>query len=356
MTYLVRINLDIKEKRIAETLRFRVAVQEIKYLSKKSNKIVILSHRGRPTSKRKELSLRPLARLLSKHTGKKIIFVSDINGAKKIIEKAPKGSIFLLENLRFWAGERRNSKLFARKLASLGDAYINNDFATSHHRSASLVAITKYLPSKEGNIVKKEVKALTKAIKNTKKPFVLIVGGAKIKDKTATIRKLLPKVSHVLLGGGVGNTFLEASGVNIKNSLHEPDLVKKIKRLARHKKIRMPIDNIEEKRKFLDIGPETRKKYGEIISEARTIVWGGPMGKFEEKKFKAGNDYVAKAILRNKKAHSVIGGAQTVSSLPIEIKNQQKGNVFFSTAGGAMLHFLAGKKLPALEAIKRSKK
>ena len=260
-TILVRINLDIKEKKITDTLRFKVAVDSIKSLSKGNNKVVILSHIDRPTSFNKALSLKPFAHLLSKAIGKKIIFIPKIDGAKEKIEKAPNGAVFLLENLRFWPGERKNSTRFAKKLANLGDVYINNDFATSHHKAASLVAITKYLPSREGDIVKNEVKALTKALKKPKQPFVLIIGGAKIKDKTSTIKKLLPKVDTVLLGGGVGNTFLKAAGANIRQSLHEPELVKKIKSLARHKKIKLPRDNVEEKRKLLDIGPETRKEY-----------------------------------------------------------------------------------------------
>jgi len=357
MTYLVRINLDIKEeKKAEETLRFKVASDVIKSLSKNNNKVVILSHMDRPTSFKKAFSLKRFTGLLSKATGRKIVFIPKIEGAKEIINNGPNGTVFLLENLRFWPGERKNSTRFAKKLADLGDVYINNDFATSHHKAASLVAITRYLPSREGEVVKNEVKVLTKALKNPKKPFVLVVGGAKIRDKTSTIRNLLPKVDAVLLGGGVGSTFLKASGVNIKRSLYEPELVKKIKRLAGHKKIRLPKDHIEEKNKFLDIGPETRKEYAKIIGSAKTIVWGGPLGKIEERKFAGGNNAIAKAVLRNKRAHIVIGGAQTVYSLPIEVKKQHKGNVFFSTAGGAMLYFLAGKKLPALAAIKKSER
>ena len=354
-TYLVRTNLDIKEKKITKTLRFKVAVDSIKSMSDKNNKIVILSHRGRPNGHEKSLSLKPFAVLLSKEAGKKINFIAKLDNAEKLIKNAGGGSVFLLENLRFNKGEVKNNLRFAKKLANLGDTYINNDFATSHHKAASLVAITKYIPSKQGEIVRYETKALTKAKRDSKKPFVLIIGGVKIKDKASTIKKLLPKVDYVLLGGGVGNTFLKARGVNIGKSLYEPGLVKKIKRLARNKKIRLPTDHVVEKNKILDIGPDTREEYAKIISEASTIVWAGPMGKFEEKRFSRGNEAIAKAILKNKKAHIVIGGAETVYSLPINIKKQHRDNVFFSTAGGAMLHFLADKKLPALEALKKSK-
>ncbi|OGY43872.1 MAG: phosphoglycerate kinase [Candidatus Buchananbacteria bacterium RIFCSPHIGHO2_01_FULL_40_35] len=355
ITYLVRINLDIKEKNVTDALRFKVATDSIKSISTKNNKIVILSHRGRPTKIDKNLSLKPFAVLLSKSVGRKIVFIPNIERAKTTIEKAPTGTIFMLENIRFNKGEAKNSQRFAKILAELGDVYINNDFATSHHESASLVAITKYIPSRQGKIIKDEVRVLTKVLKNSKKPFVLIIGGAKVRDKASTIEKLLPKVDAVLLGGGVGNTFLKAAGLDIKKSLYEPNFIKEVKKFAMSKKIKLPIDITEERDAILDIGPDTRKEYSEIISRAKTIVWAGPMGKFEDKRFAKGNEVVAKAVLKNKKAHIVIGGVETIASLPVKVTKQHSRNVFFSTGGGAMLHFLSGKKLPALVTTKKSK-
>jgi len=360
-TYLVRINLDIKEKNIEDTLRFKIAVDTIKSLSKSTNKIVILSHRGRPVSpsqggpksKDEDKSLKPFAKLISKHLKKDVIFIEEFNSAKAKIKATPEGSVIMLENLRFLKGEKSNSLVFSKRLAKLGDTYINNDFATSHHKSASLVGITKFMPSQAGSIIKNEVIALTKLTKNPKHPFVLIVGGAKIKDKAGTIKSLLPYVDKVLLGGGVGNTFSKARGVDIGNSLYEPEMLKKIKNLAKNEKIITPIDNIKDRNNMLDIGPKTRKEYAKIISEAKTIIWAGPMGYFEKEKFAGGNRAIAKAVLANKKSHTVIGGAQTVYALGIKIKEQKHGNVFLSTGGGAMLHFLTGKKLVALAALEK---
>lgn len=352
---LVRINLDIEEKDFKKALRFQVAVSLIKSLSKENNKVVILSHKGRPRGYDKKLSMKPFVKPLSKEIGKRIIFIEDLKGAKKEIKSAPSGTVLLLENLRFLSGEKQNSLLLAKKLASLGDEYINNDFAASHRKAASLVAITKFLPSKKGEIIQSEIKALTRIIKAPKHPFVLIIGGAKIKTKASTIKSLLPHVDYVLLGGGVGNTFLKAKGVDIGKSLHEPKMVKKIRRLAKNKKIITPMDHIIERGAILDIGPKTRKEYSRIISEAKTIIWAGPMGKFEIKKFSGGTRAIANTVLKNKKARTVIGGVETVYSLPIKTDSQNMGNLFLSTGGGAMLHFLVGKKLPALAALKKGK-
>jgi len=355
-TILVRINLDIEEKDFRKALRFQIAVPLIKSLSKGNNKVVILSHKGRPKSYDRRLSMEPFVGPLSKGIGKKIVFIEHLKGAKKEIKSAQGGTIFLLENLRFLSGEKQNSLLLAKRLASLGDEYINNDFATSHRKAASLVAITKFLPSKKGEIIQNEIKALARVIKNPKHHFVLIIGGAKIKTKASAIKSLLPRVDYVLLGGGVANTFLKARSVDIGKSLHEPEMVKKIRRLAKNKKIITPVDHIVERDAILDIGLETRKEYAKLISEAKTIIWAGPMGKLEVKKFAGGTRAIADAVLKNKKARIVIGGVETVYSLPIKTQKQNMGNVFLSTGGGAMLHFLVGKRLPAIAAIIKNKK
>jgi len=236
-TLLVRINLDIEEKDFEKALRFQVAAQTIRKLSKDNNKIVILTHRGRPKKYEEHLSMKPFVGALSMKVGKKVAFIPDINAAEREIKRAPGGTIFMLENLRFYPGENQNSLLFASKLAALGDEYINNDFATAHRRGSSLVAITKFMPSKMGEIIENEVKFLSRAIKNPKHPFVLIIGGAKIKTKASTIKSLLQHSDTVLLGGAVGNTFIKARGEDIGNSLYEPRMIRKIKRLAKNKKI-----------------------------------------------------------------------------------------------------------------------
>jgi 3-phosphoglycerate kinase len=355
MTYLVRINLDIKEKNFADTLRFKVAASSLKSLSKKTNKIVILSHRGRPRNKEKELSLRKFAPTLAKTIRKKVKFIPHFkfDEIKEHIKNSPNGTVFLLENLRYLPGEEKNSRRLAKNLASLGGQYINNDFATSHRKHASIVAITRFIPSKLGQVPKDEIRALIRVTKKTKKPFILIVGGAKAEDKLSVVKNLLKKTDRVLLGGRCANTFLKARGVNVERSKCAEGIAKEIKRLAKKRKILTPHDWVSERGCIMDIGPKTARDYSQIIKSARTIVWGGPMGVFEKKRFAKGNEKIARAILKNKRAHTVIGGIETVSSLPKGAVNSKRGNLFISTGGGAMLYFLAGKKMPGLDALKR---
>lgn len=356
-TYLLRLNLDIKESDFKNQLRFELAASSIKSLSRRSNKIVVLSHLGRPGGIDKSLSLKRFARTLGVASNKKVKFVSrfDFKKIRKEINTAPGGSVFLLENLRFLPGEAKNSKILAKQLANLGDQYINNDFATSHRAAASISAITQFLPSKPGSILKKEIQALTKIRTNPRHPFVLIVGGAKMTDKTILMRYFLPKVDYILVGGGPANNFLKLNKVNIGSSIYEPKLAQTIKLLARSKKIIIPIDWKKEGSKILDIGPGTVKLYSQIIAGAQTIIWNGSMGYFENKKFATGTEKIIKAIIKNKKARTVIGGVETTAALvhvsPRSIHNNPR--LWISTGGGAMLEFLTGKKLPGIAALKK---
>lgn len=356
-TVLVRVNLDIEEKDFWNTLRFHTAASLLKSLTGSSGKLVVLSHRGRPRRRERELGFQSFVPRLEKKIGKGIIFFRehDFKKIRRAIDNAPGGSIFLLENLRFLPGETRNSTQLGKQLASLGDRFINNDFATAHHPGASFVAITEFVPSSAGELLKNEVQTLTKVRERPRKPFVIIVGGAKVEDKVSVIDNLLSKADWVLLGGGAANTITKARGENIGDSLYEPHMMKEAKRLAKHRKIVSPPDHAREGNTILDIGPAARKHYAEIIAGAKTIVWAGPMGYFEKEKFAKGTRAVAKAVLGNKQAVTVIGGAETVYSLPIKTTKQKQGNVFLSTGGGAMLHFLAGEKLPALAALEKGK-
>ncbi|MEX2033496.1 MAG: phosphoglycerate kinase [Candidatus Colwellbacteria bacterium] len=355
--YLIRLNLDIKERDFKNQLRFKLAISSIKSLSKRTNKIVVLSHLGRPNGIDKSLSLKRFAPALTAASGRKIRFMPHFNFQKirREINAAPGGSIFLLENLRFFPGEVKNSKMLAKQLASLGDHYINDDFATSHRDAASISGITGFLPGKPGSILRKEIQALAKIRTKPRRPFVLIIGGAKMADKIVVMRYLLPKVDYILVGGGPANNFLKLNKVNIGSSIYEPKLTQTTKLLARSKKVIIPPDWKKEGNKILDIGPETVKLYAQIISSARTIIWNGPLGYFENRKFKNGTEKIAKAILKNKKAEVVIGGGETIAALPLKIKKQNYGKVFISTGGGAMLEFLAGKKLPGIESLRRKR-
>lgn len=357
MTYLFATNLDIKyEKEEANSLRFLTSVKGIKSFINGKNKIVILSHRGRPEGRDMSLSLKPFKKLFENKLREKIIFLDNNNLAKarEKVQKSAPGSIFLLENTRFLKGEKENSSKLAKELASLGDIFINDDFATAHRESASNVGITKYIPSKMGPNFKKEVASLTKAVKKPKHPYVLILGGAKMTDKIGVIKNLSSKADYILLGGGVANTVLKAGGVDIGGSIYEPEMLKIAKNLSKNKKMVIPVDyskdTKENKSRILDIGPKTVKKYTDIISSAKTIIWGGPMGYYEDRRFAKGSHAVAHAIAKSD-AFSIVGGGET-SAIINDCGLNNKIDLV-STGGGAMLDFLSGKKMPAIEALKK---
>lgn len=355
-------NVDLFKKKIHP--RVLAVLPTIEFLIKNGAKIVILSHRGRPkivqSSKLKiesykQFSLKPFTEILSFLLKKPIYFIdlkdfSFINKTKEKIRNSAAGSVFLLENLRFWPGEEQNDVKFAKKLAFLGDFYVNDAFAVSHRKNASVAAITRFLPSCAGLLLEKEIKNLSFLIKNPKKPMVVILGGAKISDKIGVIKNLYKKTDYFLLGGGLANTIFAAQGIPIGDSLCEEkiDAGKIMRQFG--KKIFLPADVAVEKRKILDIGPRTIEKYSKIIKNAKTVAWNGPMGYFENRRFAKGSEAIAKAIMANKKAFSIIGGGETIS-LMSNVKRKTP-NVFLSTGGGAMLEYLSGKKLPGLEALK----
>ena len=352
MTYLFATNLDIKyDKDESTSLRFVTSIKGVKSLINGRNKVVIISHRGRPKRKNKELSLKPFQKLFESELGGKITFLdnSNLDRAKKIIKESPNGSVFLLENTRFLKGEKENDSYLSKKLASLGDIFINDDFATAHRKSASNVGISKFIPSRMGPNFKKEVYSLTKVMKTPGHPFVIILGGAKMEDKMGVIRNLMPKTDYILLGGGVANTYLKASGANIGNSLYDKNMLNIARKLSRSKKIVMPIDYKRDGDRILDIGEKTIRTYSNIIKRAKTVIWGGPMGYYENKRFAKGSYGVAKAIAKTR-AFSVVGGGETTVIIN-RLKLNNKINLV-STGGGAMLGFLSGARMPAIEVLK----
>ncbi len=355
MTYLLSVNLDIKESRPDKSLRFSKAVQTIKAFNKNGAKVVILSHLGRPKGYDKKLSLKRFQKPLEKFLKKKIIFLSGQNLASDflVIESSYPGTVFLMENLRFNKGETTNDVSFAKALSNLGDEYINDDFATAHRNNASNVGITRFIKSRIGPTFSTEIKNLNLILKKPKKPFILIIGGAKMSDKISVIKNLIFKTDYVLLGGGAANTFMKANGQKIDNSIFEPQMISVAKKLLKNKKILIPSDFIKDGSKITDIGPETARRFASVISQAKTIVWGGPMGLFEDKKYSGGTKAVWRAILANKKASVVVGGGETVASIKLVQKEWKTSkNIFLSTGGGAMLGYLAGDNLPALKALK----
>jgi phosphoglycerate kinase len=312
-----------------------------------------LSHRGRPNGNHsKDDSLVSFAGILQKRLKKAVIFSKKIGFLKNI--KTSKYRIFLLENLRFWPGEDRNDPKFARKLAILGDFYVNEAFPASHRNSASISAITRFLPSYMGLRFEEEIKQLRRALTGYKKPLTLILGGAKISDKIGVIKYFWHKADNILLAGGPANTFLAASGLPVGDSLVNGDAKVFIKPYLNSPKIKLPIDLKIHTKSIMDIGPKTLTEYSKIIRKSRTIIWNGPAGFFEKKEFSNGTKGIWQAILRNKKARIVVGGGETVASLSL-IHNSQfmiPRNLFLSTGGGAMLEYLSGKKLPGITALK----
>ncbi len=267
-------------------------------------------------------SLKPLAQFLGGELGQKIIFLENIPS------KLPAGKVFLLENLRFWHGEDANEQEFAEKLAALGDLYVNDAFAVSHRANASVTYLPKLLPAYAGLLLSEEVKNLSKVMLKPKKPLVLIFGGAKLQDKIPVIENLLAKASVILLG---------STAVGFEHSV------------LNSTKVHRPTDWVSENKKILDAGPLTVTEYVKIIAKAKTIIWNGPLGFFENRKFAISSIAVAKAIAKSK-AFSVAGGGET-TQLILSLGLEKKFS-FLSTGGGAMLEFLSGKKLPGIEALK----
>jgi len=349
---LVRIDLNSKDD-----WRILSAAKTLKYISGKAAGILILSHAGRPDIKKtedlKKFSLNQKTKNLSKILNKPIHFLNNIKEAEAKFLNCKKGEIFLLENLRFDSGEEKNDPSLARKLASLGDYYVNEAFPVSHRANASVSAITKFIPSFAGFGFEAEVSNLSRIIANPKKPLVVILGGGKSADKVRIIKNLSRITKWFLLGGASANTLLHLRGHDMGNSLREqnPKILKEMKPLLNLKSVLLPFDCRKEDGTVLDIGDFTAKEYTSKIKEAKTIVWAGPLGLFEKKKFAKGSLDVAKAISSNKNSFSVVGGGETVEFLR---KNKMdKYFDFISTGGGAMLDFLAGKKLPGIEALNK---
>ncbi|HOB90021.1 MAG TPA: phosphoglycerate kinase [Candidatus Colwellbacteria bacterium] len=352
MIAILRINLDIEPDEFKHSLRLRLATEEIKKLLKRYEKIVILSHRDRPAKPDKKLSLKPSKEFLESGIRKKIVFFEKID-FEKIIREINSSSerVFMLENLRFLKGETENDSKLAKSLASLGDIFINDDFASSHRKNASIYGIVDFAKkSVLGGIVKSEIKHLDAIRENPEKPLVLIVGGAKISDKLGVIEKFIGQAEYVITGGGVANTFLKAAGIPVKKSLVENNMVQKARKFLKSGKIVIPADYRERGGEILDIGPKTEKIYRDIILKARTVIWAGPLGYVEDSKFAKGSIAVLKAIAKTK-GRAVIGGGDTTA---LALKHGfRKKNGFLSTGGGAMLEYLAGQRLPGIEIVNR---
>ena len=369
----VDFNVPLEAGKIKDDYKIVSGLDTIRTLSDQGASLIILTHLGDPGGKTKTaLSTAPLAIRLKKLLQKPVKFVADISGPLAVKEavKMKPGEIIFLENVRFAAGELKNDKKFAKSLAALADVYMNDAFAVSHRAQASVSAIKSFLPSYAGLLLEKEVKALQQALK-PKKPLVAVMGGAKISTKAPIIKNIYPVANKILLGGGLANSFLKYHGYEIGRSLYDQESLKVIKRLmvgkAKDKKIILPVDvvvkistgkvkakSVSEVGKqdvILDIGPKTVELYARLIKSAKTIVWNGPMGKFEEARFRSGTISVARVIASHSsgRAYGLAGGGETVEAL--KLSGMMEYVDWVSTAGGAMLAYLSKDKMPGLTKI-----
>lgn len=352
LTCLLRTDFNVESLR--ETFRLESTLPTVRWLSERLTKVVILSHRGRPEKPNQEESLRLVVPFLKRHLNMPAVFFKKFNLSeiKRKIAAIRKPAVFLLENLRFEKGEGADDPVFAKQLASLGDFFINEAFAVSHRRNASVSTLPKLLPAYAGFRLAEEIENLSRVMRKPKKPLVVILGGAKVFDKAGVIKHFIRRANAFLIGGITANTFLKAKGMDIGNSRYEPKMVPTAGRLLASPKIFLPSDFRSDRGKILDIGPLSIKKFKSAIKAARTIIWSGPMGFFEDPKFRAGTEMLLQAVA-DSGAFSVVGGGETTQL--IYERGLASRFSFVSTGGGAMLEFLAGKKLPGIEVLKHAK-
>ena len=374
---LVRVdfNVPIKDGVIADDTRIQAALPTIKYLIDKDCKLVLMSHLGRPKGEFKpEFSLKPVAARLSELINQPVAMAEDVVGPDAEAKAAAlkPGEVLLLENVRFHKEEKANDPEFCRKLAAFGDVYINDAFGTAHRAHASTTGVAQLLPAAAGYLMKKELDFLGKALENPERPFVAILGGAKVSDKIGVIENLIEKVDTLIIGGGMAYTFFVAQGCTVGKSLLEEDKVDLAKGLmekasAKGVTFLLPIDNViaddfsnDANRKVvksseipdgwegLDIGPETRALFSKEIEGAKTVVWNGPMGVFEMSNFAEGTKAVAEALSRCD-GTTIIGGGDSASA--VKKLGFAERMTHISTGGGASLEFLEGKELPGVAAL-----
>ncbi len=357
-TVLVRVDFNVETPK--EVLRLERSLPTIKYLLAQKARVILLSHRGRPDGTvMPELSLRAMIPFLRRRASQSIMLFDHFNfdHIRAQVGAARPGSLFMLENMRFLSGEQSTQpgaqKAFAAQLASLGNIYVNDAFAVNHHPSASITELPKLLPSYAGFLLLKEMEQLNRVMKNPAKPLVVIIGGGKADDKFMVIKNLHSQAEHFLVGGVAANTILHARGVDIGYSKIDTSILPAVKKSLHDKKVIVPVDWIVgETGKICDIGPLTVRQFTEVIKGAKTIIWSGPMGVFEDPRYRAGTALIAKAIAKSK-AFSVVGGGETIQFI-VQSRMTDKFD-FLSTGGGAMLAVLGGKKLPGVEALKGTK-
>lgn len=369
------VPLDSEKGTITDNRRIRGALPTIKYLLDNNAKVILCSHLGRPKGEfNNKYSLKPVAEELSKLLGRTVTLAKDVIGedAEKLTSNIKSGEVVLLENVRFHSEEEKNDMEFAKKLASFAEIYVNDAFGTAHRAHASTEGVSHYLPAVSGFLIEKELEFLGGALDNPARPFVAILGGAKVSDKIGVIENLLDKVDTLVIGGGMAYTFYKAQGLNIGTSICEEDKIDLAKTIlekaeAKGVKIVLPIDNhvaseysndaddkivdkeeIPENYMGLDIGPKTIELFKDVVKNAKTVLWNGPLGVCEFTKYEAGTKAVAE-ILANSDAVTVIGGGDSAAA--IEKLGLADKMTHISTGGGASLEFLEGKVLPGIACL-----
>lgn len=369
------LNVPMEKGKITDYTRIDATLPTINYLIEKGAKIVMASHLGRPkTSKDKEFSLEPVAKAMTERLNKEVLLVEDPNAkaVKQLLHTLNKDQIILLENVRFEAGETEDSEEFATRLASYTDIYINDAFGASHRAHATIHALPAMISNRGiGFLIEKEIQMLDGLLVNPKRPYVAILGGAKVSDKIGVIEKLMDVVDAFIIGGAMAYTFLKAQGHFVGRSRVEDDKVKYAKELlaridARNKTILLPVDHLvtksitdtagaSVKKEFgegemgVDIGPESLKNFTALIKEAGTVFWNGPMGVFETPEFSKGTFNLAK-VIADSKGTKIIGGGDSAAAA--EQSGFADKMTHISTGGGASLEYLQGDKLPGLEVLR----
>ena len=364
-----------ENQNITDNRRIVAALPTIKYLIEQNCRIILASHLGRPKGEVKpEFSLAPVAKELSKLLGQEVLMAKDVIGesAKSLAANLQEGQVMLLENVRFHREETDNAPEFAKQLASMAEVFVNDAFGTAHRAHASTEGVSHYLPSVSGFLIEKELKFLGDALNNPERPFVAILGGAKVSDKIGVIDSLLEKVDTLMIGGGMAYTFFKAQGYEVGNSLCEPDkceLALNLMKKAEEKGVKflLPVDTrvgkefkpdtesktvawteIPEGWEGFDIGEKTIEMFKNELKTAKTVVWNGPLGLFEFDQFAIGTNEIAHA-LAELDATTIIGGGDSAAA--VEKAGLADKMTHISTGGGASLEFLEGKKLPGIECL-----
>ena len=375
---LVRADFNVpldEQGQITDDTRIRASLPTLEYLIKEGARVILASHHGRPKGKvNPKYSLAPVAKRLSELLGQTVPLAGDCVGpvTTEAVSKLQDGQVLLLENVRFHAEEEKNDPTFARDLSSLAELFVNDAFGTAHRAHASTEGVTHYIPAVAGLLMQKEVEFMGNALARPERPFVAIIGGAKVSDKIGVIENLLEKVDALIIGGGMANTFLKAQGHNVGKSLLEEEKVGLAKQLiekAKEKgvKLELPIDvvvalafeadaphhtvavsEMKDEEMALDIGTASADRFATLIATARTVIWNGPMGVFEMDAFAKGTERVAQAVA-NCKGITIVGGGDSVAAVKKMGVADQMTHI--STGGGASLEFLEGKILPGVAAL-----